>query len=214
MGLISRVSSRTYRDSIKMSLLLRSYSSKMLKLPIQLYSTTAFIFRKKQQTRIPTKTASTKNNNIGLTTYLKLNTTPEKRDEWLSTQNITDSSQIDHLYRLHLSKIYKNLSEKDQKEYFSKGLKMTDDITEKYVNSGDEIGAKGGRTTRQPWIEDFSYDERKKLEDLADEDKKLLGIDSVVKNKTFRQMLHDNIKKQAEGDLDGSSELDSLRMTK
>merc|ERR1712026_188210 len=107
-----------------MSLLLRSYSSKMLK-PIQLYSTTAFIFRKKQQTRIPTKTASTKNNNIGLTTYLKLNTTPEKRDEWLSTQNITDSSQIDHLYRLHLSKIYKNLSETDQKEYLSKGLKMT-----------------------------------------------------------------------------------------
>merc|ERR1712127_880228 len=132
MGLISRVSSRTYR-SHEFSATRNNQTSS--------FSTCTVLNRKK---RIPTKTSKSSNTigSPGMTIFLKINMVEAVKSEWvkhnmddtkLNLKN-ADTERINQLFRVFLSKKYKSLSEDEQAKY----TQMTSDYAAKLAATKQE----------------------------------------------------------------------------
>merc|ERR1712117_798906 len=110
MGLISRVSSRTYRKFtfISMNSLLRARAILNPRQNLSYFSTSTISLRKK---RIPTKTAKNSMGESGMAIFFKIHKIPEFKNEWIENNsqelNGLSENEISRKYDLHLSAIYK-----------------------------------------------------------------------------------------------------------
>lgn len=117
----------------------------------------------------------------------------------------TINVKTNHLYRLHLSKNYKNLPEDEKKSYDKLAKETYDEITNLYCNKQHDEKKVSDKDIKQL-----------DLSKLSDDDKKMLGLNSntfgVHGGKTMTEMLYESVKESFETGYDGMSELDDLRL--